>query len=130
MRKPPGEVGYGRPPVASRFRKGVSGNPSGRKKGVRPLKSDLAEELSALVQVTENGRVRRYTKQRLIVKTLIAKAAKGDNPSIAKLIDVVSRLYGLGPDEADGAPPLSADDREVLEAYLARRRGREDGRQA
>jgi hypothetical protein len=30
------EVGYGRPPVASRFRKGQSGNPSGRRKASPP----------------------------------------------------------------------------------------------
>lgn len=31
------EVGYGRPPVATRFKAGQSGNPSGRAKGTRNL---------------------------------------------------------------------------------------------
>ena len=35
------EIGYCRPPVATRFQPGVSGNPSGRRKGTRNLKTIL-----------------------------------------------------------------------------------------
>ena len=35
------EVGYGRPPKDSQFRPGQSGNPAGRRKGVRNLMTDV-----------------------------------------------------------------------------------------
>jgi hypothetical protein len=47
------EVGYGKPPGHSRFKKGQSGNPKGRLSGTRNLKSDLNEELQESVMVRE-----------------------------------------------------------------------------
>ncbi|HEY8129410.1 MAG TPA: DUF5681 domain-containing protein [Hyphomicrobium sp.] len=35
MTSPPYDIGYGKPPVKTRFRKGQSGNPKGRGKGSR-----------------------------------------------------------------------------------------------
>jgi hypothetical protein len=37
------EVGYKRPPRNTRFCKGQTGNPHGRPKGARNIKTDLAE---------------------------------------------------------------------------------------
>ena len=39
------EVGYGKPPTNTRFRKGQSGNRTGRPKGVKNFKTELSEEL-------------------------------------------------------------------------------------
>ena len=39
-------VGYGRPPVESRFRKGKSGNPGGRPRRTKPVVALLGEALS------------------------------------------------------------------------------------
>ena len=38
-------VGYGRPPVATQFRQGVSGNPRGRPKGARNFATVVAATL-------------------------------------------------------------------------------------
>ena len=35
------KVGYGKPPLHSRFTRGQSGNPKGRPKGVRNFKTDV-----------------------------------------------------------------------------------------
>jgi hypothetical protein len=55
-------IGYGRPPVATRFRKGVSGNPRGRPKGARNIATVVAATLGERISITENGRRKRITK--------------------------------------------------------------------
>ena len=39
-------VGYGKPPVASRFQKGQSGNPEGRRRGTKKLIDLISEKLT------------------------------------------------------------------------------------
>jgi hypothetical protein len=60
-------IGYGRPPKATRFKPGVSGNPNGRPKGTRNLATDLAAELGEQITVRENGRPRPISKQRALI---------------------------------------------------------------
>ncbi|HYC99384.1 DUF5681 domain-containing protein [Brevundimonas sp.] len=114
-------VGYGRPPRHSRFKAGQSGNPSGRPRGARSLKSDLADELSQMVQVTENGSRREISKQRLALKALAAKAIKGDVPALGKLFDLLRETHGFGEDTAgDRNGKLEEDDEAVIASRLAR----------
>lgn len=111
-------VGYGRPPKHSQFQKGKSGNASGRPKGAVSLKTDLESELGEMVEVTENGRPLKLTKQRLLVKKTIHKAHSGDVRSSALIFSLIERMLGLdGPAAANA--PLSAEDQEVLEALKA-----------
>ncbi len=56
-------VGYGKPPIHSRFRPGQSGNPAGRRKGVRNLITDVKRTLSMPVRVKEAGRMRKKSTQ-------------------------------------------------------------------
>lgn len=41
--RPGYDVGYGKPPVATRFKQGQSGNPKGRPKGAKNKRSALFE---------------------------------------------------------------------------------------
>jgi phage terminase large subunit-like protein len=52
------EVGYGKPPASSRFRKGQSGNRSGRPKGTKNLKTDLLEAFAP-----EHDKITRMSAQ-------------------------------------------------------------------
>src|ERR1700712_5404851 len=54
------EVGYCRPPVATRFT--TTGNPKGRPKGSKNYATILREKLNAKVTVREGGRRRRMSK--------------------------------------------------------------------
>jgi len=123
------EVGYGKPPVEHRFKPGHSGNPQGRPKGHRNLKTDLAEELGEKVVVREGPKERRLTKQQALVKSLTAKAIKGDPRSTRILIDLMAHLLDL--DGSAGAQtPLTDDERVVLELFetrLSRRAVHEQG---
>ncbi len=119
------EVGYGRPPSRTRFQKGRSGNPKGRPKGARNLATDLAEELGEVIEVRENGTVRRISKQRAMVKSLAAQTLKGNARATAQLFSLAVRLLGHGADAAEAAAaPLSADEAEVMAGFEARLRQR------
>ncbi len=77
---PRGEGGVGncRPPRATRFRAGQSGNPRGRPKSARGLGALVATALGERVEAKENGRRRRITKLEAAVKQLVNRAANGD----------------------------------------------------
>jgi hypothetical protein len=120
MSEKPYDVGYGKPPRRSQFKRGQSGNPSGKRRGVRSLRLDLVQELSEEVRVSENGKIRQLTKQQLVIKALVTKAAKGDTRAIAKCLDITLQLVGIAPDEGDSGTPLSADDAAVMAAAIAR----------
>ena len=46
-------VGYGQPPVASRFKPGTSGNPKGRPRGAKNLKTLIREAMIASIPIQE-----------------------------------------------------------------------------
>lgn len=113
------EVGYCRPPKATQFRKGCSGNPKGRPKGTRNLKSDLAEELAERITLSEGGKPIRLSKQRALVKSLTARAIKGDGRAVTALLNLMLRVLDLeAPDDEDET--LSPSDAAILEAYADR----------
>ena len=115
------KVGYGRPPEASRWSKGQSGNRRGRLKGTRNLKTELTEELREIVHIKERGVARRITKQRALVKALTAKAVQGDTRAATILINIIFRL--LRPELIESVPPeLTTEDQAILDTFEVRRR--------
>lgn len=110
------EVGYGKPPKHSQFRKGRSGNPKGRTKGYRNLKSDLAIELKKRIVVNEGGRRTRVSKQQALMMRLVEQALNGDMRSLNVLIDLYKRAFGLADSETPTSE-LPAEDREILAAH-------------
>jgi len=111
------EVGYGKPPKATRWKKGQSGNPRGRPKGSRGLKTDLHAELVSRMEIQINGQRVSGTKQQLMLKTLTARAAAGDVRAITKLVDLVLQIFG--PEDRGGdAAHLSANDQALLDDLL------------
>ena len=119
-------VGYGRPPEANRFRKGQSGNPKGRSRGNRNLKTDLACELKQKVVVTEGDRTRAVSKQKAVVKTLLAKALKGDIRATQVALTLMERLKFNDQDSAERTP-LAEEDELLLQLYDARSKKGPDG---
>lgn len=87
------EVGYGKPPTHSRFRKGQpSPNPSGRPRREPTFLEEFEKELNARVEVQEGGRRRRYSKRRLMAKQLVNQAVKGDRTSLRLAQGIMAAL--------------------------------------
>lgn len=111
-------VGYGKPPKHSQFSKGRSGNPKGRPKGQRNLKTDLAAELNRRIDIREGDRRRRVTKQEALIKRLVEQGLNGDPRAMAALITLMVRAFGLEDAHAPGSA-LAVDDQEILTAFLS-----------
>ena len=71
------EVGYGKPPKETQFQKGVSGNPRGRPKKSLDYDQELIRESESLIAITENGRPKRISKHKVVVKQLVKQAMTG-----------------------------------------------------
>jgi hypothetical protein len=112
-------VGYRRPPKNSRFKPGQSGNPKGRPKHARNLKSEFLDELSEVIRVREGDREMKITKQRAFVKSLVAAAIKGDMRAANALVSFCTRAFGDEEEDAHAKPP-AADDLEILEEFVGR----------
>ena len=117
-------VGYASPPKAHQFRPGQSGNPSGRPKGVRSFKSDLREELDELVSVSDGDKTVEVTKQRAIMKAIVAAAVKGDLRAANTLLTLCGRL--LTSEYEPSADDIDIEDQAIAEASEERRRKRGD----
>jgi hypothetical protein len=72
------DAGYGKPPTATQFQPGKSGNPTGRPKGAKNIDTLMAEELAAPVNIREQGVELTVSKAHAIVKKLMASAMNGD----------------------------------------------------
>jgi hypothetical protein len=114
------EVGYGRPPKHTQFKKGQSGHPSGRPKGTKNLKTDLLEELGELVLVREGERSIRISKQRAVLKSLVARTLKGDGRAATALLSLFFRVLDLGDNGLDQGEDLAVEEREVWDLIEAR----------
>jgi hypothetical protein len=116
------KVGFGRPPEEGQFKPGQSGNPRGRPRRKPTFKEDFNAELREPLVVHENGRERRLSKQRLLIKALMTLAIKGNVRAITAVL-ASTRSFELGQHDKseDVVEPIDLD---ILEAFVARERRR------
>jgi Family of unknown function (DUF5681) len=112
------KVGYGNPPKHTRFRAGQSGNPKGRRKGVRNFMTDVRQTLMMPVRVNNGGRARNVTTQKGALMLLREKALKGDKRALDLLLSLGVRFNNEMP-EFGADQELSIDDRTILDAFRA-----------
>jgi hypothetical protein len=86
------EVGYGRPPMRGRFKKGQSGNPSGRRRYTETGRAQqlVRQELYRMVSVRENGKIVRMPAIQAIFRKQILLAAQGNMAASKEVLKLLS----------------------------------------
>jgi Family of unknown function (DUF5681) len=113
-------IGYGSPPKHSRFQLGMSGNPNGRPKKSRNLKTIIQHALTASVIVREGENKRHVSKLEGIVLRQVESALKGDGKAALAALKMAAQVGLLdNSSEANEGPNLSAGEQEMLEELLA-----------
>jgi len=87
--KVPKKKPYRSPPRHTQFKPGQSGNPKGRPKGSKNLKTLFEKELNKKVTVTQDGKKVRLTKKELLPMQLINDALKGNKTSMKMVIELM-----------------------------------------
>jgi hypothetical protein len=119
------EVGYGKPPLHSRFKKGVCPNPKGRGKAAFKADEIVKRVLNEPVVVHEKGKARKIPRWEVSPRRLFSMALRGDVGAAATLLrlrnspvrlskDILITIRGGLPDPND--PP--SEGCEITEAML------------
>jgi Family of unknown function (DUF5681) len=111
-------VGYGKPPLHSRFKPGNRANPAGRPRGAKGAKAVLARMLDRRVVVIEDGKRRKLSKRELGFARLVDKFSDGDLTATKLLMDLELALEPRTPDEPAGQSPLDEHDKEVIRNWI------------
>ena len=103
------EVGYGKPPLHTRFQKGKSGNPEGRPRGKKNMSTLLSTALNASIVVVANGGRKKITKREAIVTQLVNKSAAADLKATQIVLAMLRELESQDDGSADPAVFTEAD---------------------
>jgi uncharacterized protein DUF5681 len=110
-------VGYRRPPKATQFTAGKSGNPKGRPKGSRSVGAVLQDIIRQKIAVTESGKTRRIPALEVMLRRLVNDAMRSDPRAVKLLLSLVDR-YAESPETTLRLGDVLAEDQEILAQYL------------
>jgi hypothetical protein len=79
-------VGYGRPPEHSKFKKGQSGNRSGKRKGTKNLATIVSEVLLEPISIVKNGKSRKITALEGLMRVQRDLALNGNQKAFAAVM--------------------------------------------
>lgn len=84
------EVGYGRPPKHTQWKKGESGNKSGARRQISTPQDMIMEELNRSQIFLIGGRKVKLTAGRLLIKALVKTAMGGNMKATLLLMDIMN----------------------------------------
>jgi hypothetical protein len=119
-------VGYARPPRATRFKKGCSGNPKGRPKGSLNVTTLFTKIRREKVTINENGKRKIVTKLEAVITQIVNRAAGGDHRAQRLLLELESNAEARQNASVVQNPVIEELDQEVIDGILKRFRGREE----
>lgn len=96
------EVGYGKPPVASRFKPGISGNPSGKSKKKLEramsdiqLHDDILGAMERKITIKRNGKTTEVPYSVALFESRQAAALKGDKSACKYVSEMHTWALGV-----------------------------------
>jgi Family of unknown function (DUF5681) len=118
------KVGYASPPFHTRFQKGVSGNPRGRRSFLSAADDLLLNGANRMHKVRENGRVKKLSTEHVSYARVTLEAANGNFKAIKevfKLIAGIERQIGSGNCKWNDGPDFlkSMDWKKEMEIMLS-----------
>jgi hypothetical protein len=113
-------VGFCKPPKATRFKKGVSGNPAGRPRGRLNVATVFIKTLHEKVIVNERGRKKTVTKLEAALTQMVNKAASGDLRALHQLLELARDAEARQNTPGSQTTALNELDREVIQGILKR----------
>ena len=111
-------VGYGKPPKHTQFKPGQSGNPKGKPRGTKHLRTIIQEEANAIIKIKEGNKLKKITKKEALIKSLMAKGIKGETKSIEKAIRLIGEIEAKVLEDKGIQEAYSEDDLAVLSSFL------------
>jgi hypothetical protein len=108
-----------RPPRKGQFQPGKSGNPRGRPKGHKNIRTYFLKDLSEKVAIVLQGRAKKITKGELIAIQTVNKATTGDPKAIATIL-ALTRDHDDVPMNQAMSVLARAEDSLVMNAIIAR----------
>jgi hypothetical protein len=109
------EIGRGRPPKATQWKKGKSANPGGRS-SPRPTLLEMIDKLLLTpVKITRDGEPKWVTTLEAILEQLWSKGIANDRRAMAVYI----RCRDLAPQVADGTVQVTFADTDYTKAFSA-----------
>lgn len=106
-------VGFGKPPKERQFRKGQSGNPKGRPKRDKTIRSILQKIATETITAKLPTGEKQIPVLEFVLRSLVQRAAKGDNRATTQFIDLMMTAFGIGEND-DVKRDLSASELEGL----------------
>ncbi len=116
----PYAVGYAKPPVHTRFPKGQSGNPRGKKKGLKGLKAVVSAVFQEKVAIRTPRGIKKVTKLDALVQKLMNDALTGNGSAVMHIVRLAKEA-GLTQEAAvieEASQELTDEDRRIMARYL------------
>ena len=88
-------IGYRKPPIQTRFKKGQSGNPRGRPRGTRDPLATINKIFGRKFKINEGGVPRTIEAFELIMLRLVEQASKGNHNAIRLCLDIQRWVMGF-----------------------------------
>jgi len=115
----PHEVGFGKPPTATRFKPGETRNPKGRPRGSKNVTTILRKEADEKMEFVEDGKRKKMTKMEIATRQQINKAVKGDTKAYAHAFDALRKEEARAEQyAAPAAPPFDSRDLEAMTSLV------------
>ena len=112
------EIGYCKPPKKHQFKKGVSGNPAGRKKGKKSFAARFQKFLDEKITVNINGKPETLTKEDAFLKRVINDAIAGKPGATNQLIALKQMVSDMPDTEGMSASERNKLDQALLESFM------------